>query len=186
MIKSGRRTFVAVLETEEVAVQALIVIKFGMEGKGDLSALLGSNNVVACGGQDAAGRLHLFYIWCANERHRDVWPHAIYWLHGVETAQLPPVGIAAHANVHGAEVQGREQDEPCTGAEDWQTGKNVAADGLKQTKIVEQARLRGGLTTWQHQPILRLLPVGKLAHLEGFCTQLAEYLLMLNECSLKS
>ena len=86
-------------------MEAGIVVEFGMEGGGELVALAGGNDVAINSGEGLAvvggDRLD---IGCTDESHGHIGADVCDRANGVETAQLPTVGITSHLDVHRAQT----------------------------------------------------------------------------------
>ena len=81
-----------------------------------MTALAGGHDMAVDGGDgQAAVRDHIFYIRGANEGHGHVAANALDGARGVETAQLPTVGVAPHANVHRAQSAFGQQNHAGAG-----------------------------------------------------------------------
>ena len=110
----------------------------------------------------------------------------------METAELTAIGVAARADVHGGEAALRlalnvlgQEDEPGASAEHGQARLYVGPDWVQEVEVAEQLGLRGRLAAGQHQSVLGLVPVGKLAHLEHVGSEASQHALVLNESPLK-
>lgn len=91
---------------KEMLMHPRVVVQFGMEGCDQLIALPCCHDVPIHFGKHLARARYIIYIGGADEGHRDVCTDLLHWLRGEETAKLAAVGIAAHIDVHRAEVHG--------------------------------------------------------------------------------
>ena len=89
----------------EVFVYAGVVVEFGMEGCGQLVPLLDGYDVVIDGGDRVASVTEDgLHIRCADEGQGEGISDSVHMACGVETAQLATVGVAAHTDVHRAQM----------------------------------------------------------------------------------
>ena len=86
-------------------MQTGIVVEFGVECRGNLVTLTSGNDMaIYFGYRLAVGRQHLFDLRCTDKGHGHVVANAFDRASGMETAQLAPVGVAAHTDMHGAQI----------------------------------------------------------------------------------
>lgn len=157
-----------------------------MEGDSELIPLAGSYDVAVHFCQRAAlVAQYLLNIRGSDESHRYVIPHFRHSADGIEASQLASVGIAAHSDVHRAEMSLREQYHTGAGAEDGQTVQDVLPDGFQKTQFPEQPHLHGALASRQYESVFPLQPVFLLPHLEALHSEPLQRLFVFYECPLQ-
>ena len=163
-------------------MEAGIVVEFGVESGGELIALAGGNDmsIDSCEGLAVVGGDRLD-IGCTDESHGHSGADVCDRANGVETAQLPTVGITSHLDVHRAQTTFGEQDHAGTGAEYGHTVEDGLADWGEESEFVEEAHLDGALSSRQDQSILWVLPVFQLAQLESLDSKALEHLFMFDK-----
>ena len=162
--RPGRRLSVgsvgALQRREERFVEAVVVVKFGVEGAGDLVVVAHGHRCVVQGDEGLDVRTEGFDARGANkgERNSFIFPATL----GVEAAELAAVGVAAHGDGQGAEMVG-EQDEAGAGAEGGEALGDALAQRFEHSQVMQQLRLYGGLAAGEHQAVEGTGEVGGLA-----------------------
>ena len=90
---------------QEQLVQTGVVVELRMESGGQLITLTGGHDMTIDGGQDFyLVAQHALDIGSTDKGHGNIGANAFDGAHGMETAQLAPVGTAAHFDVHRAQA----------------------------------------------------------------------------------
>ena len=133
-------------------MDARVLVELGMEGEGELFALLHGHDVSVAGGQGLHAPARLHDERRADERCRHG-AHAGKLQRGAEAAELPAVGVAAHEDVQRGDARraavvvgveaSRKQDEAGAGGEHGHAVLDALAQGLEHAKLGKQLALRG-------------------------------------------
>ena len=163
-----------------------VLIQLRVESRDQLVPLAGGDDVavhfcqhlgLGADGGDVGG---------ADEGHGDL-AHAFHLGHGVEAAQLPPVGVALGGQVHGGEAGDAalhlvgQQDQARAGAVDGQTSPDLLLQRLEQVQVAQELAHHGALAAGQDEAVQGLFQIALLADLKPRGPQPIEHGLMLGK-----
>ena len=160
-----------------------IVSQFRVESRHKLFALTSSNNMTVYGREYLYTLANLLDIRSTNEDHLRLTDVRHLSL-SHETAQLTPISIATHLDVHRSKVSTIEHDEASTRAKHRQPSLNIALHRLIETKVANDTHHSRTLTPRYNQTVLRLIPIRELTHEKRLHPKTREHLLVFGKCSL--